>query len=741
MLLGLQAGVIGALAWRMRDLQIVQNERYRLLAEENRINIRLIPPARGIITDRNGLVMAGNRQNYRVVMVREQAGDPEAILARLAEIIPLAPDVRERVLKEMNGRSAFVPVVVAEHLTWDDIVRVSANAPVLPGVIPEVGLSRTYPSGVSTAQVVGYVGPVSESDLAKLEDPDPLLQIPRFQIGKTGVEHRLEPLLRGAAGNQKIEVSAAGRVIRELGRVDGTPGKDIALTLDLGLQNYAMQRMAGESAAAAVIDVATGDIVALASSPGYDPNSFVFGIRSAEWKALLEDEYRPLANKTVTGTYPPGSTFKIAMALAALDAGVVSPGDGVGCPGFTTLGNRRFHCWKHGGHGRVDLRRSLSQSCDCYYYEMGRRLGPDRISAMARILGLGVKYDLPMPAVSEGNMPDAAWKKEKRGESWTTGDSFNYGIGQGFTLASPLQLAVMTARVASGTSVTPRLIRAIDGVAEPRRLARAAADRPAPSPRRPRGDVRGLERGHRLPLAHRRPGDADGRQDRHQPGPHHHRRRARRRRHQERAAAVAPPRPCALRLLRPLRQAEVRRLPDRRARRRRLGRRRPDRPRHPAPCPLRRPPAARGLSRRPAQGGGGDARQDAAPRRRCRPAGAGPGMRRAPVDRFAPRGRRPAHGCHGHFADLSVDKSARACLPPAGASPPRPPGRRARITSRRFCPSPLGFRAHALQPTNLREAMPRQGQVRVYPPARASGGSSVGPARGNACRARCGAAR
>ena len=466
MLLGIQAGVIGALAWRMRDLQLVQNERYRLLAEENRINMRLIPPARGIVTDRNGAVIAGNRQNYRVVMVREQAGDVQAVLARLAGIIPLPPEIRERAVKEMMGRSAFVPVVVAEHLTWDDIVRISANAPVLPGVIPEVGLSRIYPDGYNTAHVVGYVGPVSESDLAKLVDPDPLLQIPRFQIGKTGVETTLETLLRGEAGNQKIEVSAAGRVIRELARVEGTPGKDVELTLDLGLQNYAMRRMAGESAAAAVIDVTNGDIVALASAPGFDPNGFVFGIRSGEWNALLGDEYNPLSNKTVTGTYPPGSTFKMTMALAALEADVVSPGDGVGCPGFTVLGNRRFPCWKRGGHGRVDLRKSLAQSCDCYYYEMARRLGPDRIRAMAHVLGLGVRHDLPMPAVSAGNTPDAAWKKETRGEPWTTGDSFNSGIGQGFTLASPLQLAVMTARVASGTALRPRLVRAVGGVSE-----------------------------------------------------------------------------------------------------------------------------------------------------------------------------------------------------------------------------------------------------------------------------------
>ncbi len=466
-LLGLQAGVMGALGWRMRDLQIVQNERFRLLAEENRINMRLIPPARGMIYDREGRLLAGNRQNYRVVMVREQARDPAAVLARLGTIIELPPDIVERALKEMAGRSAFVPVVVTEHLTWDDVVRVSANAPVLPGVIPEVGLSRFYPDGPSTSHVVGYVGPVSEADLAKLEDPDPLLQIPRFQIGKTGIEQKLEPLLRGQAGNLKIEVSAAGRVMRELGRVDGTPGKDLQLTLDLNLQAYALQRMAGQSAACAVIDVQNGDIVALASAPGFDPNSFVFGISGKEWGGLLNDEYRPLANKTITGTYPPGSTFKVCMALAALEAGVVHPGDTVHCAGYTALGKRRFHCWKHGGHGSVNLHRAMAQSCDCYFYEMGRRLGPDRISAMAHRLGLGVAHDLPIPAVSAGNMPDAAWKKANRHEAWTTGDSFNYGIGQGFTLASPLQLALMVARVASGTAVKPRILRAVDGVPEP----------------------------------------------------------------------------------------------------------------------------------------------------------------------------------------------------------------------------------------------------------------------------------
>lgn len=467
MLLGVQLGVVGVLGWRMRDLQVEQSEHFAMLADENRINLRLIPPARGIIFDRSGKPLAVNRQNYRVSMVREQALNPAEVLDRLAAIIDLPVEERERALREMMGRSAFVPVVVAEHLTWDDVVRVSANAPILPGVLPEVGLSRYYPEGGNTGHIVGYVGPVSESDLAKLENPDPVLQIPRFQIGKTGIEQRMEDSLRGHAGTLRIEVSAAGRVMRELGRVEGTAGQDITLTLDEGLQTFAMQRMEGESAATAVIDVTNGDIVALASSPGFDPNKFVFGIGAPDWNALLHDEYRPLAAKAITGAYPPGSTFKPVVALAAMAGGLMSPGDRVHCPGFTALGNRRFHCWKHGGHGSVDLRTSLSQSCDCYYYEMARRAGADRIADMARRLGLGVKHDLPLPAVSPGLMPDRAWKQDTRKEAWTVGDSFNYGIGQGYTLASPLQLAVMAARVATGTEVIPRIVQSIGGVAVP----------------------------------------------------------------------------------------------------------------------------------------------------------------------------------------------------------------------------------------------------------------------------------
>jgi penicillin-binding protein 2 len=315
--------------------------------------------------------------------------------------------------------------------------------------------------------VVGYVGPVSDYDLSKLENPDPLFQIPKFQIGKLGVEARYEDELRGKAGTRRIEINAAGRVMRELGRDEGTPGADIQLTVDYRLTNFIKERLKGESAAVVVMDVETGDLVAIASSPAYDPNLFVRGISGPDYRALTEDKYRPLADKTVQGTYPPGSTYKMVTALAALQDGKIRPTDTVYCPGYHQLGNRRFHCWKRGGHGAVDLNRSLVESCDVYYYDVAQRVGIDRISEVANELGLGIRHDLPMSGIAEGLAPTRAWKEVRRGEAWQQGDTLNATIGQGFTLASPLQLAVMTARLASGKAVAPRLVRSIGGVEVP----------------------------------------------------------------------------------------------------------------------------------------------------------------------------------------------------------------------------------------------------------------------------------
>ncbi len=452
---------VAVLGARMRYLQVEKADEFRLLAEDNRISIRLIPPGRGLIQDRNGKLVAGNEQNYRVIISREDAGDAAAVLHRLAGIVPISPEDMERALKEAKKRSPL-PIVVADRLPWEDVSKVALNAPALPGVSPEVGLSRVYPRDTDFAHVVGYVGPVSDKDLDKLETPDPLLQTPKFQIGKIGTELWMEDTLRGSAGHRRVEVNVTGRVMRELDREEGIAGATIRLTIDADVQNYAQARLGIESAAVVVMDVTNGDLIACISSPSFDPNLFVRGISFADYANLTDNDHRPLANKAVQGAYPPGSTFKMVTALAALEAGAITSSYAVRCPGYYEVGGRRFACWKGGGHGTVDLARSLTESCDVFYYDVSLKAGIDAIAAMGRRLGLGARHDLPMSAITDGIMPDKAWKQEKYKQDWRLGDTVNASIGQGYVLTSPLQLAVMTARLASGRALVPRLIHMID---------------------------------------------------------------------------------------------------------------------------------------------------------------------------------------------------------------------------------------------------------------------------------------
>ena len=466
---GLQAGFVGLLALRMRHMQVDQADQFRLLAEENRINIRLIPPARGEIFDRNGVAIAANEPAYRITVVREDAGDVEAVLAELGRLVQLDPEELERARTEMKRSAPFLPVTVADRVSWDDISRVAVNAPTLPGVTPEVGLSRSYPLGHDMAHVVGYVGPVSERDLARYEDPPPLLRIPRFQIGKVGVETKLEEALRGEAGAKRDEVNAVGRVMREMYRREGTKGATVQLTIDSDLQNYTQARLGQESASVVVLDLEHGDVLTAASAPSYDPNKFVRGISVPDYALLRDNDHRPLASKTVQDAYPPGSTFKMVTALAALDAGIITPEETVWCPGHLEVSGRRFHCWKRVGHGHMNLEQSLRESCDVYYYDLAVKVGIENIAKMARRLGLGEVHDLPMSAVTGGLIPDKQWKRVNRGAEWLIGDSVNASIGQGFVLASTMQLAVMTARLATGRAVEPRLINRVDGVEQPSR--------------------------------------------------------------------------------------------------------------------------------------------------------------------------------------------------------------------------------------------------------------------------------
>ncbi len=457
-LVGGKLALLGVLCGRLYYLQVLESQRYQMLADDNRINLRLLAPPRGHIVDRNGAPLAENVQNYRVVLVPEQALDVRETLDRLNTVIEVHEYDRRRVLREARRRRAFVPITVRENLSWQEVSRIEVNAPDLPGISIDVGQSRHYPDGQIAAHVMGYVAAVSEKDLTG----DPLLELPGFRIGKNGIERQHDLALRGTAGNSQVEVNAIGRVIRELERSEGRPGKRIVLTMDLRLQRFITERIADyRRAAAVVLDVRNGEILAMVSTPSFDPNAFNEGLNSKAWKELIENPDTPLNNKAISGQYAPGSTFKLAVMIAAAEAGI-SPDHRVFCSGFTELGEQRFHCWNKHGHGLVNMVDGLRESCDVYFYELALKLGVDRIASTARKLGLGSMLDLDIPGERAGMIPTRAWKREHLGKSWLKGETLIAAIGQGYVLTTPLQLAIMTARVVNGGyAVLPRLTREI----------------------------------------------------------------------------------------------------------------------------------------------------------------------------------------------------------------------------------------------------------------------------------------
>ncbi|MBI3454005.1 MAG: penicillin-binding protein 2 [Rhodospirillales bacterium] len=485
-LAGGQLTLFGLLIGRMYYLQVIESERYKVLADENRINLRLLPPPRGRIIDRYGEPLAINRLNYRIVVIPEQTGSVPMTLDVLSEIVPIGDNDRRRILREVARKRRFLPVTVRDNLSWDEVSRVAVNTPDLPGVMIDVGSTRAYPYAAELSHILGYVAPPSEADLTG----DPLLELPDFRVGRNGVERIYDLALRGRAGTSQIEVNALGRPIRELARNEGEPGHDLVLTLDLNLQRFAAERLAREeksvvpglppeerSGAAVLIDVANGDILALVSVPGYDPNEFNKGISGPLWRSLLSNSRTPLTNKAISGQYPPGSTFKMMVAMAALEAGLATPELRVSCPGFLEFGDNKFHCWKKGGHGALDMVEAIKQSCDVYFYEVARRIGIDRITQMSRRFGLGHTLGLDLPGERAGLMPTREWKLATTGVTWQQGESLVAGIGQGYVLATPLQLAVMTARIANGGfAVTPHLTR--DLIAGRRLAARPAVSFP-----------------------------------------------------------------------------------------------------------------------------------------------------------------------------------------------------------------------------------------------------------------------
>lgn len=462
LMMGGQVAVLGGLAARLYQVQVVEGGRYATLANENRISARMIAPPRGRILDRYGTVVAGSRMNWRALLIAEQTTDVQASLDAFSRIVPLSEHDRARIDRDVHRHRRFIPVMVREFLTWDDMAAIEVSAPDLPGILVDVGTTRMYPLGDRLAHIVGYVAPPSEADAAD----DPLLSLPGIRVGRAGVEKYHDIALRGRAGAVQLEVNAVGRVIRELDRQEGVQGEEVTLTIDAGLQQAVLERLGDESASAVVLDCRNGEVMAMATNPSFDPSLFNSGVTQSQWVEWTRDRRTPLINKATVGLYAPGSTFKMAVALAGLESHAITPNDRIECPGFLDLGDTRFHCWRKGGHGMLDLRGGLKNSCDVYFYEVARRTGIDRIATMSHRLGLGTELEIDLPGQRAGLIPTREWRMAK-GHAWNIGDTIVSGIGQGYIQVTPLQLATYAARLASGRAVQPHLTRKLGGVVQP----------------------------------------------------------------------------------------------------------------------------------------------------------------------------------------------------------------------------------------------------------------------------------
>jgi len=468
-------GVVWAgLVARLFQLQVLEREKYQAAAEENHIRLALAPPQRGRILDRFGKPLASHRRAGRVSIVPEQTKDPAGTLAQIAAQIDLPDDRIEKITREITAsrrrNAGFVPVIVANELTYEDFARMNVHAAEIPGIQVEMALTRSYPRGRDLAHVLGYVARASQDDLTRLstgmvEDEairlEKLFRHPDMRTGRQGMERFAEEWLRGKPGFRKLVTNAHGRVIEEIPDEKFAPvaGKDLYVTIDSELQRAAIERFGDESGAAVVLDIETGDVLAMVSTPAFDPNDFVNGISGAAYAELRDNPRSPLYPRAHGGVYPPGSTFKMVVATAALESGAVKPTDRVNCNGYYHFGNRTWHCWKKGGHGSMDMHNGIKHSCDVYFYETARRTGVEKIAATARKFGFGEAWTLGMTGARGGLVPDPEWKQRVMGEPWYEGETLNFGIGQGQLGVTPLQLALMTARIANeGRSFKPKLV-------------------------------------------------------------------------------------------------------------------------------------------------------------------------------------------------------------------------------------------------------------------------------------------
>lgn len=453
------AVMLVGLVSRFYFLQVTEHERYTALSDKNRIQLQPVSPTRGLIYDRNGILLADNQPSYSVTLLKEQVKDLEGTLSRLQEIIPITERQVERFRKRLRQRRRpFESVPLRFRLTEEEIAQVSVNYHRLPGVRIEADLIRYYPYGESLVHALGYVGRINEKELQKVDETN---YSATHYIGKLGVEKYYESVLHGSVGFQKVETNARGRVMRVVERNDPVPGKDLVLSLDLKLQQVTEKLLEGRRAAVVAIDPNDGGILALVSTPGYDPNLFVTGISNKDYSALRESSDLPLFNRALRGRYPPGSTIKPIIAMAAIDSESVSPNFRVHDIGWYSLtkGGRKYRDWKKSGHGLVNLNHALAQSCDVWFYTVGHKMGVDPMSDYLGRFGFGTVNSLDLPEATRGILPSRQWKRDSRNLPWYPGDSLNLSIGQGFLLATPMQLATATAVIANrGRWVQPTML-------------------------------------------------------------------------------------------------------------------------------------------------------------------------------------------------------------------------------------------------------------------------------------------
>ncbi len=457
-----QTAALGALGAKLYQVQVEQGAKYATLADSNRISARLIAAPRGRIVDRFGQVAAGNSLNWRALLLAEETTDVAATLAHFNALLPLDEHDRARIERDLKHNRRFIPVTLREFLDWEQMAKIEVNAPDLPGVFVDVGTTRHYPFGPDLAHIVGYVAPPSEADMGD----DPVLALPGVRVGRAGVEQFHEEQLRGDSGEVRMEVNAVGRVIRELERDDGTQGDEIGLTIDADLQRAILARLTDMAASAVVMDCTNGEVLAMTTTPSFDPSLFDSGLSEKQWVEWTTDRKTPLINKATAGVYPPGSTFKMAVGLAGLRAGTLTPTDRITCRGYIDVGDTRFHCWKGHVHGSLDFRGALKNSCDVFFYEVARRTGIDAVAQAANLFTLGEDPGLDLPGARKGLIPTVAWRR-RHGHAWNIGDTISCGIGQGFVLATPLQLATYCSRLATGRAVVPHVTRLIGGEAQP----------------------------------------------------------------------------------------------------------------------------------------------------------------------------------------------------------------------------------------------------------------------------------